>query len=255
MPSLLDFDPAGLGVDMAPGGGARIGGLLGAAWWRPYPDVVAELRGLTSFPHERPPPMPRLPAGNVSDPACRAELESQAVLAWRAVRHRRDYPKVVAKAKPWAPRQLREVVGAINVWKPGAASDLSLWALAAVRWDGLEGYFQARPRKPVAVLGRAVGLDLSNARAAQRTWESWALPKTTSERELVAVREAVLARMRAARPETPEAARAMMDSYRDRCVLLRSKAVEERTARKADLDAAVARGDWIWTCRRQTSPT
>ena len=249
-----DFNPADLGIEVTPTG-AKLGGALGSrSWWRPPPALVADLREMTSLPPQHPPPMPKLPAGQLrNDAEARAELQRQAPLAWRAVRHRVDLPagKSTSRAKAWAAKTMRDVVGAVNVWAANLPdrTSLSLWAVAAIRWDGLEGYFGSRPRKPVAVLGRAVGLDIQRARAEQLVWEGWALPKTPAERKLVRLRLAALRELRAAQPETLAAARAMIEPHRARIDELVELAHQQRSIRRKGLNKAVAKGDWIWTLR------
>ena len=107
----------------------------------------------------------------------------------------------------------------------------------------------SRPRKPVAVMGRASGLDLAHAAIYQRQCQSWLLAKTPAESALLAMRVGITAELRKGDAVTAAAALGMIASYRARAADLRTAAAAEQAARATKLEAAAAKGDWIWTCR------
>ena len=246
---LETFDPAEYGCSVAPGGGLRLGGeLTGRAYWRPPPLAARLIREITGTKARHPPAMPALIEGSIAVEAVRRQLTDLAPLVWRAVRHREDHPKVPRGKLGWRDKTTREIVGAINVWKV-RAPDVTLHALAASRWDSLYEWSGSRPRKPVAVLGRANGLDLERARALQRVAHARVLPKTPSERALVELGAMILAGLRKAKPVTLDAAIGMIEVHRGRADELRAEAEAEAADQLAELTQARDRGEWIWTCR------
>jgi hypothetical protein len=243
-----DIDPAKLGIAVDERGAWKIGGGLEHNRYRPPPNATALIREITHVPPQTCPPMPRMLQGHPRDSDVREQLERLVLVVWRAVRHREDYPRRPPAKMAWSARRVADVAGAVNVWRL-KYPDVSLHALAAVRWDGLRDWSGARPKKPDAVLGRVRLPDVELARAYQAQCEARVLAPTPAGARLrsLAVHLGQLLRDRGLVREAD--AIGMIEGFRHRADALADAAAQESTVRHADLLAARDRGDWIWTCR------
>lgn len=234
------FDPAALGV-VRSGGGWALGGDVDGYGRLPVA-VVARLRELLAIPHAAHPPMPVL-AADASDSA----IQAAACQVWRAVRHRQDgtLPAVVTG---WAQRTTRELVGAIRVWLLRTDGTVSLHALAASRWDGLYDWSGVRPRKPVAVMGRANDRDIEAARVMAREAAARLLPRTPAAVELQQLRTATELELR--KVSDMDAQLALVESQGPRAAELRARTETEAAEQLEQLSRKISQGHWIWTCRK-----
>ena len=207
--------------------------------WSPPPSVTASLPDLRVGP-VRYPRLPRIPDG-----ATDAQLVQAMALGWALACHALTGRTCHPQPSRWAPGTLTALTASARQL---GAYGLTPCAYAVTRWRAMLAWNGQPPKGPTAVYGvRWIAGLADQVRALQIRLESTLVPAGPAGQRLADLRVQLDQQIRLARPDTPQAARAILDGLAPDWRELVKRATTEQADTAVELAQRLERKEWIWS--------